>query len=146
MSIYKFCHMEYSKVMLKHAVRSSSSSLKGRYFKGSMPFSKYCVMQFFKDIRNRTMNKINWQYSIAFIEYCLMEYSMLMPKKCSMELFKERILWILKNVYLIKYYISIQQKFSMELFKGKWSYLKGQCSKSSRPFCQYSKTSIALAI
>ena len=73
MSIYKFCHMEYSKVMLKHAVRSSSSSLKGRYFKGSMPFSKYCVMEFFKDFTYRTMNKINWQYSTAFIKYCPME-------------------------------------------------------------------------
>ena len=91
-----------------------------------------CVMEFFKDYRNRTMNKINWQYSIAFMKYCLMEYSMVIPKKCSLELFKNRILWILNIVCLLKYSISIQQKISME-----WSFLKGKCSVSSTPFCKY---------
>ena len=85
-----------------------------------MPFSKYCVMEFFKDYRNRTMNKINWQYSIVLIKYCLMEYSMVMPKEVHPgALQEENSFWILKIVCLIKCSISIQQKISMELFEGK---------------------------
>ena len=39
-------------------------------------------------------------------------------KKFSLELFKNRILWILKIVCLLNYSISIQQKIAMELFEA----------------------------